>query len=257
MQALYGRNGESPCVVLAASTPSNCFDYAYMASKLAVEHMTPVILLTDGFLANGSSAWRLPDLETYPPITPPFVHADMQETWKPYFRNPENGSRYWAIPGMEGFEHRVGGLEKDDVTSAISTDPKNHQRMTNLRQAKIDRVADFIPEIEVQGNPDADLLLVGWGGTFGHLYSSVEELNAEGNKVALAHFNYISPLPKNTEEVLKRYSKIVVCELNMGQFAGYLRSKVPGINPLQFNKVEGQPFMVEEIKDYVKSLINA
>jgi 2-oxoglutarate ferredoxin oxidoreductase subunit alpha len=257
LQALYGRNGESPCVVLAASTPSNCFDYAYMASKLAVEHMTPVILLTDGFLANGSSAWRLPDLESYPAIVPPFVHADMQETWKPYFRNVENGSRYWAIPGMEGFEHRVGGLEKDDVTSAISTEPKNHQRMTNLRQAKIDYIANVIPELEVQGNPDGDVLVVGWGGTFGHLYSAVEELNAEGHNVAMAHFNYICPLPKNTEEILKRYSKIVVCELNMGQFAGYLRSKIAGIAPLQFNKVEGQPFMVEELKDHVKSLINA
>jgi 2-oxoglutarate ferredoxin oxidoreductase subunit alpha len=242
---------------MAASTPSNCFDYAYMASKIAVEHMTPVILLTDGFLANGSSAWRLPELEKYPAIVPPFVHKDMQESWKPYFRNPENGSRYWAIPGMEGFEHRVGGLEKDDVTSAISTDAKNHQRMTNLRQAKIDRIAEVLPELEVQGNPDADVLVVGWGGTFGHLYSAVEELNAEGHAVALAHFNYICPLPKNTEEVLKRYSKIVVCELNMGQFAGYLRTKIAGIQPLQVNKVEGQPFMVEEIKDHVKSIINA
>jgi len=256
-QALYGRNGESPCVVMAASTPANCFDYAYMASKLAVEHMTPVILLTDGFLANGSSAWRLPDLDNFPAIVPPFVHADMQATWKPYFRNPENGSRYWAIPGMEGFEHRIGGLEKDHCTSAISTDAKNHQRMTDLRQAKINRIADVIPTLEVQGTPDADLLLVGWGGTFGHLYSAVEELNAEGYKIALAHFNYISPLPRNTEEVLKRFPKVLVCELNMGQFAGYLRSKIAGIAPLQFNKVEGQPFMVEEIKDYVKSMINA
>lgn len=256
-QALYGRNGESPCVVMAASTPSNCFDYAYMASKLAVEHMTPVILLTDGFLANGSSAWRLPDMENLPAIVPPFVHADMQATWKPYFRNPENGSRYWAIPGMEGFEHRIGGLEKDHCTSAISTDAKNHQRMTDLRQAKIDRIAEVIPTLDVQGAPDADLLLVGWGGTFGHLYSAVEELNAEGFKIALAHFNYISPLPSNTEEVLKRFPKVLVCELNMGQFAGYLRAKIAGITPLQFNKVEGQPFMVEEVKDYVKSMINA
>ena len=256
-QALYGRNGESPLVVIAASTPANCFDYAYMASKLAVEHMTPVILLTDGFLANGSSAWRLPDIDNYPPIVPPFVHADMQETWKPYFRNIDNGARYWAIPGVEGFEHRIGGLEKDHCTSAISTDAHNHQRMTELRQAKIDRIADVIPALEVQGAPDADLLLVGWGGTFGHLYSALEELNAEGYKIALAHFNYISPLPRNTEEVLKRFPKVLVCELNMGQFAGYLRSKIAGIAPLQFNKVEGQPFMVEEVKNYIKSIINA
>jgi 2-oxoglutarate/2-oxoacid ferredoxin oxidoreductase subunit alpha len=257
LQALYGRNGESPCVVLAASTPSNCFDYAFMAAKLAVEHMTPAILLTDGFLANGSSAWRIPDMDDYPTIVPPFVHAEMQETWKPYFRNPKNDVRFWAIPGMEGFSHRIGGLEKCNVNSCISTEAKNHQIMTDLRQAKIDKIADVIPLLEVQGEPDADILVVGWGGTFGHLYSAVKELNAEGNKVAFAHFNYINPLPKNTAEVLKKYSKMVVCELNMGQFAGYLRSKVDGINPYTFNKVEGQPFMVSEIKDRVKSLLEA
>jgi 2-oxoglutarate/2-oxoacid ferredoxin oxidoreductase subunit alpha len=257
LQALYGRNGESPLVVVAASTPANCFDYAFIASKLAVEHMTPAILLTDGFLANGSSAWRIPNMDEYPAIVPPFVHAEMQPTWKPYFRNPENGSRYWAIPGMEGFAHRVGGLEKDNITAAISTEAKNHQLMTNLRQEKIDRIANYIPKLEVQGDPDANILVVGWGGTFGHLYAAVEELNAEGKKVALAHFNYISPLPKNTAEILKKYHKIVVCELNNGQFAGYLRTKIDGIHLTQYNKVEGQPFMVQEIMDHVKSLLEA
>jgi 2-oxoglutarate/2-oxoacid ferredoxin oxidoreductase subunit alpha len=257
LQALYGRNGESPCVVLAASTPANCFDYAFIASKLAVEHMTPVILLTDAFIANGSSAWKIPSMDDYPAIKPPFVHTDMQSYWKPYFRNPENGSRYWAIPGTDGFAHRVGGLEKDNKTGAISTDPKNHQLMTNLRQTKIDNITNVIPDIEVQGNPDAELLVVGWGGTFGHLYSAVEELNAEGKKVALAHFNYINPLPKNTTEVLTKYKKIVVCELNGGQFAGYLRSKIDGFSPLKYNKVEGQPFMVQELVDYFKTLLDA
>ena len=256
-QALYGRNGECPCVVVAASTPANCFDYAFMASKLAVEHMTPAILLTDGFLANGSSAWKIPSMKDYPVIVPPFVHADMQPYWKPYLRNPENGSRYWAIPGMEGFAHRVGGLEKDNKTAAISTEAKNHQLMTDLRQAKIDNIANVIPELEVQGNKDADLLVVGWGGTFGHLYSAVEEMNAEGHKVALAHFNYISPLPKNTAEVLGKYRKIVVCELNSGQFAGYLRTKVTGIKLTQYNKVEGQPFMVQELAEHFKTLLEA
>ncbi|MDD4922923.1 MAG: 2-oxoacid:acceptor oxidoreductase subunit alpha [Bacteroidales bacterium] len=256
-QALYGRNGECPCVVVAASTPANCFDYAFMASKLAVEHMTPAILLTDGFLANGSSAWKIPSLDTYPAIIPPFVHAEMQPYWKPYLRNPENGSRYWAIPGMEGFAHRVGGLEKDNQTAAISTDAKNHQLMTDLRQAKIDNIANVIPELEVQGNQNAELLVVGWGGTFGHLYSAVEEMNANGYKVALAHFNYISPLPKNTAEVLKKYKKIVVCELNSGQFAGYLRTKVTEIKLSQYNKVEGQPFMVHELAEHFKTLLEA
>jgi len=257
LQALYGRNGESPIVVLAASTPANCFDYAFTAAKLAVEHMTPVILLTDAFIANGSSAWKIPSMSEYPVIIPPFVHADMQSYWKPYFRNPENGSRYWAIPGMEGFAHRVGGLEKDNTTGAISTEPKNHQLMTNLRQAKIDNIANVIPELEVQGDKDADLLVVGWGGTFGHLYSAVDEMNAQGHKVALAHFNYISPLPKNTAEVLAKYKKVVVCELNSGQLAGYLRSKVAGINPTQYNKIEGQPFMVNELVDHFKTLLEA
>lgn len=256
LQAIYGRNGESPCVVIAASTPANCFDYAFMASKIALEHMTPVILLTDAFLANGSSAWKIPSLKDYPEIKPPFVHADMQSYWKPFLRNPENYVRYWAIPGTEGFAHRIGGLEKDDKTGAISTNPANHQLMVNQRQAKIDAIAKVIPDVEVVGNPDADLLVVGWGGTFGHLYTVVEQINAKGEKVALAHFNYISPLPKNTAEVLRKYKKIVVCELNNGQFAGYLSSKVPGITLLKFNKVQGQPFTESELTECFTSLLH-
>lgn len=229
LQALYGRNGESPVVVLAASTPSNCFDMAFQAAKIALEHMTPVILLTDAFIANGSSAWRIPDMNEYPDIKPNYVKPEMlAEGWKPYKRDPETHVRYWAIPGTEGFMHRLGGLEKDNVTSAISTDPANHQRMTDLRQAKIDYIANCIPALEVKGNPDADLLVVGWGGTYGHLYSVVNELNHEGKKVALAHFNYINPLPANTAEVLKRYKKVVVCEQNNGQFATQLCGKIPG-----------------------------
>ncbi len=255
LQALYGRNGECPCVVVAASTPANCFDYAFIASKLALEHMTPVILLTDGFLANGSSAWRIPSMNNYPTINPPFVHEDMQETWKPYLRNAETLVRYWAPAGKEGFAHRIGGLEKDSITGSISTNPANHQLMTNLRQAKIDAVAKNIPQLEVQGNEQADVLVVGWGGTFGHLFTAVEELNAAGNKVAFAHFNYINPLPINTADILKKYKKIIVCELNNGQFAGYLRSKVEGIHVLQFNKVEGQPFTVSELTNYIKPLL--
>jgi len=255
LQALYGRNGESPCVVVAASTPANCFDYAFIASKLALEHMTPVILLTDGFLANGSSAWKLPSMDDYPVIHPPFVHEDMQETWMPYLRNSENYVRYWAVAGKEGFAHRIGGLEKDNATGCISTNPTNHQLMTNLRQAKIDAVAKNIPLLEVQGNEEADVLVVGWGGTFGHLYTAVEEINAAGRKVAFAHFNYINPLPSNTADVLRKYKKIVVCELNNGQFAGYLRSTIEGIHVLQFNKVEGQPFTVSELTNHINSLL--
>ena len=256
LQALYGRNGESPAVVLAASTPSNCFDMAFQAAKIALEHMTPVILLTDAFIANGSSAWRIPDMNEYPDIKPNYVKPEMlAEGWKPYKRDPETHVRYWAIPGTEGFMHRLGGLEKDNVTSAISTDPTNHQRMTDLRQAKIDYIANCIPALEVKGNSDADLLVVGWGGTYGHLYSVVNELNHEGKKVALAHFNYINPLPANTAEVLKRYKKVVVCEQNNGQFATQLCGKIPGLVVSRFNRVQGQPFMESELKEHFIKLM--
>lgn len=256
LQALYGRNGESPAVVLAASTPTNCFDMAFEAARIALEHMTPVILLTDAFIANGSSAWRIPEMSEYPEIKPNYVKPEMlAEGWKPYKRDAETNVRYWAIPGTEGFMHRLGGLEKDSVTSAISTDPANHQRMTNLRQAKIDYIANCIPTLDVQGNPDADLLVVGWGGTYGHLYSAVCELNAEGKKVALAHFNYINPLPANTTEVLNRYKKVVVCEQNNGQFATQLCSKIPGLVVSRYNRVEGQPFMVSDLKEHFIKLM--
>ena len=257
LQALYGRNGESPVVVLAASTPTNCFDMAFAASKIALEHMTPVILLTDAFIANGSSAWRIPEMEEYPEIHPQYVYNDLlKDNWKPYKRNPETNVSYWAIPGTEGFMHRLGGLEKDCITSAISTDPANHQKMTDMRQAKIDYIANEIPELEILGNPEADLLVVGWGGTYGHLYSAVESMNAIGKKVAMVHFNYINPMPKNTEEILRRYKKIVVCELNNGQFATQLCAKIPGLtNVSRFNKVQGQPFMVSELTDHFSKLM--
>lgn len=245
LQALYGRNGESPLVVIAATSPTNCFDAAYMASKIALEHMTPVILLTDGYIANGAAAWKIPSLKDYPEINPPYVTEEMKEGWKPYKRDFESQVRYWAIPGKEGFQHRIGGLEKDYNTSVISTDASNHQKMTETRQAKIDYIANCIPDQEVLGDKDdAELLIVGWGGTYGHLYSALEMMQKEGKKVALAHFQYINPLPKNTEELLKKYKKIVVAEQNMGQFASVLRSKIPGLSIHQFNRVKGQPFNV-------------
>ena len=256
LQALYGRNGESPIVVVAASTPADCFDMAFNAAKLALEHMTPVILLTDGFIANGSSAWRIPEMEEYPEIVPHYVTPDLLEkNWRPYHRDTETQVRFWAKPGMEGFMHRLGGLEKDSVTGAISTNPANHQKMTDIRQAKIDYISKCIPALEVLGNPDADLLVVGWGGTYGHLYSAVEKMNTEGKKVAMVHFNYINPLPANTAEVLKKYRKVVVCELNNGQLATHLCSKIPGLNVERFNKVQGQPFMVSELVECFNKLM--
>ena len=254
LQVLFGRNGESPMPVLAATSPTDCFECAYMASKIALEHMTPVILLTDGFIGNGSSAWRIPEIDEYPEIKPNYVMPEQQGTWKPYDRN-EKSVRYWAKPGTEGFMHRLGGLEKDYKTSAISTDPINHEKMVRARQQKIDSIATDIPLLKVSGDSSADLLVVGWGGTYGHLYSAVEAMNAEGKPVAFAHFNYINPLPANTEEILRRYKKVVVCELNNGQFASYLSGKVPGVNFLRYNKIQAQPFMVSELMAHFSKLL--
>ena len=245
LQVLFGRNGESPMPVLAATSPTDCFDAAYEASKMALEHMTPVVLLTDAFVANGSAAWKLPKLAEYPAINPPFVPAELKGTWTPYQRN-EEGVRYWAIPGTEGFTHILGGLEKDNATGAISTNPENHHLMTQLRQQKIDNIK--VPDVVVEGDKDdAELLIVGFGGTYGHLHAAMDEMRTAGKKVALAHFKYINPLPANTGEVLKKYPKVVVAEQNMGQFAGYLRMKIDGFVPAQYNEVKGQPFVVNEL----------
>lgn len=256
MQALYGRNGECPLVVMAALTPSDCFDAAFSASKIALEHMTPVILMSDAFIANGSSAWKLPDLSKYPEINPPYVTDEMKNNWSPYNRNPENHVRYWAKPGMEGFMHRVGGLEKDSDTGVISTQPENHEHMVKERQAKIDKIADYIPKQEIVGSKDADLLVIGWGGTYGHLLSAVTQINKEGYKVALAQFKYISPLPSNTEEILRKYKKIVVCELNNGQFSKYLRGEFENISLNEYHKIQSQPFSVSELVENFKSILN-
>ena len=255
MQALYGRNGESPLAVVAPASPADCFDMAFEAARIAIEHMTPVILLSDAFIGNGSTAWRIPEADEYPEIHPHFPSPDLLEKgWKPYMRD-ENNVRYWAIPGTPGFAHRLGGLEKDSVTSAISTDPANHEKMVLLRKEKIERIALDIPALEVQGDPDADTLLIGWGGTFGHLFTAVEELNAAGKKVAFAHFRYINPLPANTKEVLAKYKNVVVAELNTGMFADFLQAKNPGINIRRINKIQGQPFLVQEIVDGVTKIM--
>ncbi len=252
LQALYGRNGESPVVVLSASTPSDCFYYAYMASKIALERMVPVILLTDGFLGNGSEPWKIPSVAELPSITPRL--AKDAEAFQPYKRDEKTLAREWAFPGMKGFEHRIGGLEKN-VTGTVSHDPENHQVNTEIREEKVQRVVELVPDLEVCGDEEGDVLVVGWGGTYGHLISTVRQLRLEGKDVSLAHFNYIKPLPKNTEEVFSRFKKIIVCELNMGQFAGYLRDKMPGFNYFQANKVKGLPFTVSELKESINKLL--
>jgi len=248
LQAIFGRHGESPVVVMAASTPANCFLYAFMAAKIAVEHMVPVILLTDGYLANGSELWKVVKMDDMPDIKPRLV-KDNDPDYQPYKRDPQTLARSWALPGQEGLRHRIGGLEKEDVYGDVSHDPLNHQKMVKLRQEKVYRVANHIPDLKVWGESAGDLLVVGWGGTYGHLISAVKDLQTEGHKISLAHFNYIYPLPKNTKEVLKGFKKIVVCELNNGQFIYWLRAVHPEFKYLTYHKVQGQPFMINELKE--------
>lgn len=252
-QALYGRNGECPIMVMAAHSPSHCFDAAFYAGKYAMEHMMPVILLTEGFLGNGSEPWRIPSMKDYPAINPPII-TSCEGEYKPFERDEVRLARKWALPGTPGLEHRVGGLEKNPA-GVISSDPQNHEMMVAARAAKVARVADFIPELKVIGEESGEVLIVGWGGTFGHLYTAVKELHAAGKPVSLAHFDYINPLPKNTAEVFGRFRKILVCELNSGQFADYLRARHQQFHYHQCNKVQGQPFIVKEVVDAVNALL--
>ncbi len=254
-QALTGRNGECPIVVVAASSPSDCFHYAFEASRLALEHMTPVILLTDGFIANGSEPWRIPSMSDYPAINPPIAEVPADgAAFMPYARD-DKFVRSWAVPGRDGLQHRIGGLEKDVLKGTISTDPKNHQVMTELRAAKVAKVVDHIPAQSVEGDMTGDLLVVGWGGTKGHLQSTVKEMRKEGKSVSLCHFNYINPLPSGVKEIFAGFKKIIVCELNMGQFANYLRQQLPEFTYEQCNKVQGQPFTVVELKEKFEQVI--
>ena len=251
-QALYGRNGECPVMVMAARTPSDCFRAAFYAAKFAMEHMMPVIFLSEGYLGNGSEPWKIPSMSDYPSITPPII-TECNGKFKPFERDPETFVRRWAIPGTPGLEHRVGGLEKTPG-GAVSSDPEVHEMMVKNRAEKLRKVSEVIPPLEVIGKEKGDVLLVGWGGTYGHLYTAVNQLLEEGKSVGFAQFDYINPLPKNTAEVFGRFKKILVCELNSGQFADYLRAKLPEFKYQQFNKVQGQPFMVHEIVEAVKNL---
>ncbi|NLN95415.1 MAG: 2-oxoacid:acceptor oxidoreductase subunit alpha [Bacteroidales bacterium] len=253
LQVLYGRNGECPLIVIAASSSANCFDYAYMAAKLAMEHMTPVVLLTDGYLGNGSQLFKIPKVSDLPDIKPPL--AEPNTPFKPYQRDPITLARKWATPGTEGLRHRIGGLEKENITGSVSTDPLNHELMVKLRQEKVDKVADFIPEQSVTGDKTGDLLVVSWGSTEGSVLTAVQEMQKDGTRISHAHFHYIMPLPKNTVDVFKGFKKIIVCEQNTGQFAGYLRIKYPQFTYDQFNKVQGLPFMVQELKDKFNQIL--
>lgn len=253
LQALYGRNGESPICVLAAVSPTDCFQMAFEAARIAMEHMTPVILLTDAFIANGSSAWRIPEEKDYPEIKPHILPQNrLEEGWRPYDRDEETLARYWALPGTPGAMHRLGGLEKDARTSVISTDGTNHARMVEARRQKVARIADSIDPIKPMLDEDADTILVGWGGTYGHLLTAATELHNEGRKIAFHQFRYINPLPPNALDMLKGYKRIIVAELNTGMFADYLQMHLHGKEILRINKVEGQPFLVKEVVEGVK-----
>lgn len=254
LQAMYGRNGESPVIVIAASTPADCFDYAYIAAKLALEHMTPVILLTDGYIANGSEPWRIKSIKDMPKIEKRILD-EKSDTWHPYGRDNDSLSRNWAIPGTPGFEHRIGGLEKDKVTGNVSYMPDNHEYMTNIRAEKVKRVENYIPELKAEYNDEGDLLVIGWGGTYGSLHSAVRKLVTKGHAIGHVHLNYINPFPKNTAEVLSKFKKIVVCELNKGQMASVLRSRFPEFNYIQYNKIMGLPFSVTDLTAKFTSII--
>ncbi len=256
-QALYGRNGESPLAVVAPVSPTDCFNMAFEASRIALEHTTPVILLADAFIGNGSSAWRIPDDNEFPEIKPKEVPQELRACWTPYMRDPETLARYRAVPGTEGLAHRLGGLEKDEKTGAISTAPANHARMVEIRREKVARIANDIPLQEVVcDSPEADTLLIGWGGTYGHLYDAAEELNRRGMKVALTQFRYINPLPSNTGEIFSRYKNLIVAELNTGQFADYLQARFPERLFKRINKVEGQPFLVGELVEQTIAILS-
>ena len=255
-QALYGRNGECPIPVMTAHSPANCFYAAYMACKFALEHMTPVILLSEGFLGNGSEPWLIPDLNEYPDIVPPLVSGELEpgKKFHPFERDPQTLVPRWALPGQKGYEHRKGGLEKNHE-GVLSNDPLNHATMVAERAEKVARIAQDVPLLHVQGEQSGKLLVVGWGGTYGHIASAFHDLRDAGYKVSYTHFDFINPLPKNTREIFSSFEKVLVCELNCGQFADYLRSKFPEFRFEKFNKVQGQPFLVSELVEAIKQYL--
>jgi len=245
LQVLFGRNGESPLVVLAPATPGECFDYAIEAVRIATTYMTPVVYLSDAFLANGAEPWRIPALDGLPDLTVP--NRTEPDGFFPYARDPKTLARPWAVPGTPGLEHRVGGLEKADIGGNVSYDPENHHRMTELRQAKVDRVADGIPPLEVHGPAKGDLLVLGWGSTYGAIRSAVERLQADGESVAHAHLRYLNPLPANTGDVLRSFRRVLVPELNLGQLQLLIRGRYL-VDAIGYHRVRGKPFRISELE---------
>jgi len=252
LMAMYGRNGDSFVPIVAPATPAECFDYAIEATRIALKYMTPVMYLSDGFLANGAEPWRIPSVDDLPDISVP-NHTD-RATFQPYARDPKTLSRPWAVPGTAGLEHRIGGLEKADVTGNVSYDPDNHHRMQVLRQSKVAGIADDIPQLEIYGPSNGDLLILGWGSTYGAIRSAVDRLQAEGWSVSHAHLRYLNPLPRNTETVLRSFRRVLVPEVNLGQLSMLLRAKFL-IDVVGFNRVRGKPFRIIEIKQAAEELL--
>jgi 2-oxoglutarate ferredoxin oxidoreductase subunit alpha len=256
LQALYGRNGESPVVVIAAATPSDAFDVAFEACRIALQHMTPVILLSDGYIANGAEPWKFPKSEDLPAINVTFAQTNGNgHAYLPYKRD-EKLVRSWALPGTRGLAHRVGGLEKEAETGNVSYDPANHEYMTKIREEKVERIADFIPEQTITSGPESgDLLILGWGSTFGVIEAVTRAMLREGKSVAHAHLRYIRPMPRNFGDVLKRYKTILIPEINTGQLARVIRDKYL-IDVKQYNKIQGMPITKSELYHEVKGLID-
>ncbi len=255
LQAMFGRNGEAPVAVVAPSTPADCFSLAIEASRIALKYMVPVMYLSDGYIANGSEPWKIPEPDNIPEMKPKFVEAkeNGQTGFDPYSRD-ENLSRPWALPGTPGLEHRLGGLEKANITGNVSYDPQNHEFMIRLRAQKVKNIENDIPELKVEGDDDAELLVIGWGGTYGAITEAVNKVKKNGKKVAQAHFRYLNPLPKNTGEVLKKYKKILCAELNLGQFSKILKTEFTD-DIIQFNKIQGLPFKSSEIENKIESIL--
>lgn len=255
LQVLYGRNGESPVPVIAAARPSDCFDTAYEAARIALKYMTPVFFLSDNSIANGAEPWKIPDASTLPAMTTRFVsNGSNTEEFMPYARDEETLARPWAVPGTPGLEHRIGGLEKQDLTGNVSYDPDNHEKMSRLRDEKVARIANDIPPTEVFGQDGDELLVIGWGGTFGTLRTAVKNKQAEGVSVSHVHLRYLNPLPADLGDIISRYQKVVVAELNLGQIATIIRARYL-VDAIGFNKIQGQPFYVYEVESKIDEIL--
>ncbi len=251
-QAIFGRNGEAPVCVIAAATPADCFDMAIEAFRIAVEFMTPVILLTDGYLANGAEPWRIPSVDSLPTFN--IAHPKNGDSYQPYLRN-ERLVRKWALPGTPGLEHRLGGIEKHDVTGEVCYEPTNHEHMIQTRRRKIDNIAETIPDLEIVGDACGDLLVLGWGSTYGAITTAVEECRKDGLDVSGAHLRYLDPMPKNTAEVLKGFNRVLIPEMNMGQLLGLIRSHFV-VDAIGYSKVQGKPFIVGEIRGKIEEILS-